>query len=72
MKREFDNSSPEAFIMEWDALINEVKGYRKMNRVKEEFIAKQIQDIAKYRKNVLILVDYERFDGIMRILEGEE
>ena len=72
MKREFDSSSPEAFIMEWDALINEVKGYRKMNAVKEEFIAKQIQDIAKYRKNALILVDYERLDGIMRILEGDE
>ena len=71
MKREFDSSSPERFIMEWDSLINEVKGYRKMNRVKEEFIAEQIRDIAKYRRNVLILVDYERFDGIMRIL-GEE
>ena len=72
MKREFDSSSPEAFIMEWDALINEVKGYRKMNKVKEEFIARQIQDIAKYRRNVLILVDYERFDGIMKILEDGE
>ena len=71
MKREFDSSSPERFIMEWDSLINEVKGYRKMNRVKEEFIAEQIRDIAKYRRNVLILVDYERFDGIMRIL-GEK
>ena len=72
MKREFDNTSPEAFIMEWDALINEVKGYRKMNRVKEEFIANQIKDVAKYRKNALILVDYERFQGIMDILEGRE
>ena len=72
MKREFDSSSPKAFIMEWDALINEVKGYRKMNKVKEEFIARQIQDIAKYRRNVLILVDYERFDGIMKILEDGE
>lgn len=68
MKREFDNSSPEKFIMEWDALINEVKGYRKMNRVKEEFIAGQIADVAKYRKNALILVDYERLDGIMTAL----
>ena len=72
MKREFDTSSPEAFIMEWDSLINEVKGYRKMNRVKEEFIADQIKDVAKYRRNVLILVDYERFNGIMNILEGRE
>ena len=71
-KRDFDTTSPEAFIMEWDALINEVKGYRKMNRVKEEFIADQIKDVAKYRKNALILVDYERFEGIMYILEDRE
>ena len=69
MKREFDTSSPETFIREWDSLINEVKGYRKMNVLKEEFIAKQIRDVARYRKNALILVDYERFDGIMALLE---
>ncbi len=69
MKREFDTSSPESFIKEWDSLINEVKGYRKMNVLKEEFIAKQIRDVARYRKNALILVDYERFDGIMALLE---
>ncbi len=72
MKKEFSTSSPEEFITEWDALINEVKGYRKMNLVKERFVASQIRDIAKYRRNALVLVDYERFDGIMSILEEEE
>ena len=69
MKREFDMTSPETFVTEWDSLINEIKGYRKMNIVKEEFIAEQIRDVAKYRKNALVLVDYERFDGIMSLLE---
>ncbi len=72
MKKEFSTSSPEEFITEWDALINEVKGYRKMNLVKERFVASQIKDIAKYRRNALVLVDYERFEGIMSILEEEE
>lgn len=72
MKKEFSTSSPEEFITEWDALINEVKGYRKMNLVKERFVASQIRDIAKYRRNALVLVDYERFEGIMSILEEEE
>ena len=72
MKKEFTTSSPEEFIMEWDSLINEVKGYRKMNKVKERFVAQQIMDIAKYRKNALVLVEYERCDGIMSIIKGEE
>ena len=69
MKREFASSSPEDFIMEWDSLINEVKGYRKMNALKEEFVAKQILDITKYRKSALILVDYERSERIISLLE---
>ena len=72
MKKEFTTSSPEEFMMEWDSLINEVKGYRKMNGLRERFIADQIIDLARYRKNALVLVDYERSKGIMSILKGEE
>ena len=72
MKKEFTASSPEEFMTEWDSLINEVKGYRKMNKVKERFVAEQIMDIAKYRKNALVLVEYERCDGILSIIQGEE
>ena len=72
MKKEFTTSSPEDFILEWDSLINEVKGYRKMNGLRERFIADQIIDLARYRKNALVLVDYERSKGIMSILKGEE
>jgi len=72
MKKEFTTSSPEEFMMEWDSLINEVKGYRKMNRVKERFVAEQIMDLAKYRKNALVLVEYERYEGILSIIRGEE
>ena len=71
MKREFTDTSPEDFIMEWDSLINEVKGYRKMNALKEEFIADQIVDITKYRKSALILVDYERSERIVSLLEEQ-
>ena len=72
MKREFTAQTPEEFATEWDSLINEIKGYRKMNAVREEFIADQILDIARYRRCVLALVDYERYDGIMSILERKE
>ena len=71
IKKEFTAETPEEFALEWDSLINEIKGYRKMNAVKEEFIAHQIVDIAKYRRCILALVDYERFDGIMSILEDQ-
>lgn len=70
LKKEFTDESAEAFVREWDSLIGEIKGYRKMNVLREEFIAEQIKDVAKYRRNILVLVDLERYDGIMSILEG--
>ena len=71
MVKEFTKESPEAFIKEWDDLISQVKGYRKMNAVKEKFIADQITDIARYRKSALVLVDYERTEGVLSLLRGE-
>ena len=70
LKNEFNKESPERFVMEWDSLINQIKGYRKMNAAKERFIADQIADLAKYRRNVLVLIDYERCDGVLSLLRG--
>ena len=72
MKKEFDKSSPEAFVTEWDALINEIKGYARMSAYREEYIAGQIIDTAKYRKHVLTVIEYERLDGILSIIGGED
>ena len=66
MKRDFDKSSPEAFVLEWDALMNEIKGYAKMSSYREDYIANQMIDTAKYRKHVITVIEYERVDGIMK------
>lgn len=68
LKKRFDTSSPENFVMEWDALVNHLSGYAKMSMYREEYMAKQIKDIANYRKNVLLLIEYERVNGVMGII----
>ncbi len=64
MRKKFDKSSPEKFVMEWDALMNKIKGYAKMSEYREEYIANQMKDIAKYRKHVLTLIEFERVEGV--------
>ena len=72
MKKKFDMSSPEAFVMQWDALVNEIKGYALVSEKREEYIANQILDTAKYRKHVLAVLEYERLEGILaRIGESD-
>lgn len=65
LKNKFDTSSPESFVTEWDALVNHLSGYAKMSKYREENMAGQIKDIANYRKNVLLLIEYERVNGVM-------
>lgn len=64
MKRTFDDSSPETLAKEWDAYINTVKGYHDVSVKREAYIASQIRDIARFRKNLLAVIETERVAGI--------
>ena len=65
MKMKFDESSPEAFVKQWDDLINRIKGQYAVSVRREEYMAGQLRDLAKYRRNVLAVIEYERVAGVM-------
>lgn len=65
MKTAFDKSSPEAFVKQWDDLVNTIKGQYTVSLRREEYMANQIRDLSNYKKNVLAIVECERVDGIL-------
>ena len=71
MKMHFDMSSPESFVISWDEYLNKVKGYLKVSQKREEYIALQIRDTAKYRNSLLAVVEVERMDNILKNIENE-
>ena len=71
MKHRFDMSSPESFAITWDDYLNKVKGYEKVSQKREEFIASQIKDIAKYRNSFLAVVEVERIKNIIDYIESD-
>ncbi|MCL2295711.1 MAG: hypothetical protein FWC29_01340, partial [Methanomassiliicoccaceae archaeon] len=71
MKMHFDMSSPESFVISWDNYLNKVKGYLKVSQKREEYIALQIRDTAKYRNSLLAVVEVERMDNILKNIENE-
>ena len=75
MKDIFDMTSPETFVRDWDKLVNTIRGQYAVSLRREEFIADSLIDLAKYRKDVLAVVDFERLEGILfeldRKTEGE-
>jgi hypothetical protein len=72
MKKHFDMSSPEAFSISWDSYLNKVKGYLKVSQKREEYIASQIIDIAKYRHSLLAVVEVERLNNIVKHIKGDK
>lgn len=65
LKKKFTTDSPITFVEEWDDLVNEVKGYEKMSAYREAYMADQIIELAKYRKKVLLAIEYERVKGVL-------
>jgi hypothetical protein len=65
MKRKFDMTSPSAFVLAWDTYLNRVKGYAKVNRIREKYLAEQLVDIAKYRGSLLAVIEVERINSVL-------
>lgn len=68
-KKRFDADSPEDLAIQWDAHVNKVKSYALLSKRREEYIASQIRDVAKYRKSLLVVLEVERVEGIMKHLQ---
>lgn len=64
MKRSFKLESPEGFAKEWDSYVNTVKGYREISLKREEYIASQIRDVARFKKSLLAIIEVERAEGV--------
>ncbi|MBO4569209.1 MAG: hypothetical protein J5674_04545 [Candidatus Methanomethylophilaceae archaeon] len=69
LKTGFPAETPEELAVQWDAFVNRIRGYREVSSSREAYIAAQIRDISKYRKSLLALIEVERCDGIVALLE---
>ncbi len=66
MKRIFDGSTPERLAKQWDTFVNDhLKSYGKLSEIREQHIADEIRDVSKYRKDLLVIIEVERVDGVL-------
>lgn len=69
LKTKFDVTTVEDFILDWDRRINSPKGFRLLEQRREEFIADRISALTKSYNKVLALVDMERSEGVITLLQ---
>ncbi len=72
MKKRFKSTTAEEFALEWDSFVNGVKSYGRVSSKREEYIAEQIRDTAKYRKSLLVVIEVERAQGVADLLRRED
>ena len=65
-KMKVRSSTPEDFAMEWDARVNALKGYRRVEERREEHMAMMIKKFASRLKfnTMLVVAEYPRYRGI--------
>jgi len=67
-RRRFKAKTPEEFVLEFDALINRKKGFRRLEKSREEHIAKRISELTKGCSSLLAVIEMERIAGVKQSL----
>jgi hypothetical protein len=67
-KHRFVSKTPEEFVLEWDDLVNRLKGYRDLENSREMWLAKGISKLAQNSASILAIVELERLKGVEKNL----
>ncbi len=71
-RKRFNISSPEEFALDWDKRVNKARGFRELEEDRERHMAEAIRSLAKEKKVVLGIIEYERHEGVADLLESKE
>ena len=64
-KKVFKASTPQMFTLEWDTELTRLKGFKKVEKSREEHMAYRLWELSSNYKRVLAVLEYERRDGII-------
>ena len=67
-RRKYKIGSAEEFALDWDKKVNRAKGFRQLERDREEHMALTLRNMSSKYKSVLAFVEYERSAGVERDL----
>jgi hypothetical protein len=67
-RKRFDLSSPLAFTLDWDSKVNRTKGFRELQRGREEHMATALRNMTRKHRHILAVVEAERAEGVGTLL----
>jgi hypothetical protein len=66
----FVAETPNAFVLEFDALVNDPVGYVNLEAARERHIARRIAKLSAKHRALLAVVELERAAGVRALLDG--
>jgi len=69
LRHKFRANNPQDFVLEWDRLVNRPGGYRRLEASRELWLAKGACRMAAAHSRTLVVVEFERLNGVLRCLE---
>lgn len=70
-RKRFDMDSAESFVLDYDRKVNGGRGLSALNAEREAHMAKVARELVDGRSPVLLLLERERADGVLRLLADE-
>jgi hypothetical protein len=68
-RRKYKIGSAAEFALDWDKKVNRAKGFRQLERDREEHMALTLRNMSSKHKRILAIVEYERSGGVERSLQ---
>jgi len=67
--KSFRANTPADFVKIWDRKVNNLRGFRELEKERERFIAKELAEMACHQgREILAIIDFERADGVRSLL----
>ena len=79
-RKRFNEPTAREFALAWDRAINSLKGFRNLERRREEHMARELGRLCARHRKVLAVLELERMEGVLerlrtvdvKSLEGDE
>lgn len=69
-RKKFQASTPQDFVLAWDAEVNRAAGFTRLQREREGFMARRLRELAESSRRILAVVEVERSGGVVAALRA--
>jgi len=69
-RTKFRAKTPDAFVLEWDAVVNQAVGFARLQREREAHMVSRLRELSARSSRILAVIEIERVKGVLAALRG--